>query len=77
MQEVLIAFVSGAVFEGVAVVWATSSTQGKAARAAACSMLQAAALVMGVGEVHGALARVAFVVGFGVGSFLGVVATRH
>lgn len=77
MTEVLVAFVSGAVFEGIAVLWVAASARGHALGAAACSMLQGSALALGIGEVHGFYARTAFVVGFGVGSFIAVHATKE
>lgn len=69
----LLTFVSGAAVEGVAVFWVHFSERGYALRTGVCSMIQAAALVFGIGEtVHDGRYAPAFILGYGAGSALAV-----
>ena len=73
----LLTFASGAAVEGVAVFWVHFSERGYALRTGACSMIQAAALVFGIGEtVHDWRYAPAFILGYGAGSALAVLLKR-
>jgi hypothetical protein len=69
MKRIALVFLSGAAVEATAVAWVHYSTTGHALAAGAFSMLQAAAMVFGIGEsVHDRFAGPAFVLGYGVGT---------
>jgi hypothetical protein len=74
----LIVFLSGVVVEGIGVFWVHHSERGHAFRTGACSVLQASALVLGIGEsVRDALHAPAFVLGYGVGAAVAVWLKRR
>lgn len=67
--RVLLTFASGAAVEATAVAWVHYSTSGQALAAGLCSMLQAAAMVFGIGEsVRERFMGPAFVLGYGIGT---------
>lgn len=75
MLQQLLTFVSGAAVEGVAVFWVHYSERGKGIATGVCSMVQATALVFGIGEACRDWHRApAFILGYGVGAALAVYA---
>ena len=69
LVRVVLTFLSGAAVEATAVAWVHYSTAGAALAAGAFSMLQAAAMVFGIGEsVRDRFAGPAFVLGYGFGT---------
>ena len=68
-RRVLLTFLSGAAVEATAVAWVHYSTTGHALLAGTFSMLQAAAMVFGIGEAVGErFMGTAFVLGYGIGT---------
>lgn len=73
LESCVIAFVSGAVSEALCVFWISASQRGDAILAAILSMLYALAIERGVGEaIHTLPGEVAFILGFGFGTFVAV-----
>lgn len=67
----LLAFVSGAIYEGLSVVWVHQATHGTAWSVGIASALQAAAAVVGLGEsVRDRRIAPCFVVGYGLGAYV-------
>jgi hypothetical protein len=75
--QLVATFLAGAANEGVAVFWVHFSERGRPFATGFCAMIQAAAVVVGVGEsVHDWRLAPAFVLGYGVGAASGVLAKR-
>jgi len=75
--DTCVAFTAGVLIEAVAVMWLHYSERDAPVRAAACSMLQAGAQVVGLGESFASRgAAVAFVLGYGCGTFTAVLWKR-
>lgn len=67
----LLAFASGAAYEGLSVVWVHQATHGGALATAAASALQATCMVLGVGEsVREWRVSPLFVLGYGAGAWV-------
>lgn len=67
----LVAFASGAAYEGCSVVWVHQATHGSALATAVVSAVQAAAQVAGIGEsVRDWRVAPLFVFGYGVGAYV-------
>lgn len=74
----VVAFFSGAVYELGCVFWVHHAEKGDARRTAGWSMLCAACTVLGVGDsVEHHAAAPFFVLGYGVGSFVGVLIAKR
>ena len=70
----LIAFTSGAAYEGLSVIWVHQATHGSARATAVVSALQAAAQVVGIGEsVRDWRIAPLFVLGYGAGAWAAMV----
>jgi hypothetical protein len=66
----LLAFTSGAIYEGLSVVWVHQATHGSAATTALASGLQALAMVVGIGEsIRVWHVAPAFVLGYAGGAY--------
>lgn len=75
---IIIAFVSGAFYELGCVFWVHNSEKGHALRTAMWSMLCATCQVLGIGQsVTHMLAAPFFVLGYGFGSWLGVILAKR
>jgi hypothetical protein len=73
LVRVVLTFLSGAAVEATAVFWVHYSSHGQAFAAGAFSMLQAMAMVFGIGEsVRDRYAAPAFVLGYGAGTAVAV-----
>lgn len=73
LLDAAITFLSGAGYELGCVLWTHHSERGEPFKTAAWSMGLAACQVMGIGEsVHDIRLAPVFVVGYGVGTFVGV-----
>lgn len=70
LRHVLAAFLSGAAYEGLSVVWVHLAVHGTPLQTAAISGLQALALVVGIGEsVHDWRVAPFYVGGYGLGAY--------
>lgn len=75
MMRAALVFLSGAAVEATAVFWVHYSEDGRPFVAGAFSMLQATAMVFGIGEaVRDRYAAPAFVLGYGAGTALAIIA---
>lgn len=73
-----VAFFSGAIYELGCVFWVHHAEQGRAGRTAMWSMLCATCEVAGIGQsVTHVVAAPFFVLGYGAGSFLGVLIAKR
>jgi hypothetical protein len=74
IRPFVIAFVSGAMYEGLAVIWVHRATGGSAMAVALISGLQALATVAGLGEAVKSW-RVApcFLLGYSVGAYVAMI----
>lgn len=71
--DAAVAFLGGAFSEACCLFWVNAAEQGRAGRSAVFSMLYAVAIERGVGEaIHGRLGELAFVAGFGFGTWASV-----
>jgi hypothetical protein len=78
VSRMLIAFLSGVVYEIGCVFWCTDAAGGNAHRTAAWSMLVATCQLAGIGEgLTGIEVGVCYVLGFGTGSYLGVLISKR
>jgi hypothetical protein len=70
-RAILLPFVAGVTIESACVLWVHFSERGFAGYTALCSMLVATAQVMGLSDalLSKQAARVAFVAGYGCGTF--------
>jgi hypothetical protein len=70
----LVAFTSGAAYEGLSVIWVHQATHGSAWATALVSALQAVAQVAGIGEaVRDWRVAPLFVLGYGAGAYAAMV----
>lgn len=68
-----IAFASGFAIETACVYWVHYSERGRAGATALCSMLVAAAQILGIGDsLHSPSVACCYVAGFGAGTYLAV-----
>lgn len=74
----LLAFFSGAIYELCCVWWVHYSEQGKPIQTGIWSMVAATCQVLGIGQsvIH-LYAAPFFVLGYGAGSYLGVIWAKH
>lgn len=73
LADCAIAFFGGGFSEACCLFWVNASERGKAGRAAVFSMLYAIAIERGVGEaIHTHAGEIAFVLGFGFGTWASV-----
>lgn len=74
----LIAFISGAAVELACVFWCANAAKGDARRTALWSMVIATSQLLGIGEgLTGFLVGASYVLGFGTGSYLGVLISKR
>lgn len=76
--SIIAAFISGALYELGCVFWVHNSEKGNAIRTAMWSMLCATCQVLGIGQsVTHMIAAPFFVLGYGFGSWLGVMLAKN
>jgi hypothetical protein len=74
----LVAFFSGALYELGCVFWVHNAEKGNAGRTAGWSMICASCTVLGIGDsVEHHVAAPFFVLGYGAGSFVGVLIAKR